>query len=94
MYWPIGTVRPEQQLRTLVDILTKQNKIMKDILRYQGMHDVEKILYDCPLPYDEELSTPLGYNAPNIPKKIIEDNQQRAIDDFVIVCGQEKTEYR
>jgi len=53
---------------------TKQNKIMKDILRYQGMHDVEKILYDCPLPYDEELSTPLGYNAPNIPKKIIEDN--------------------
>ena len=69
-----NTYQKLEDLCTLVDILTKQNKIMKDILRYQGMHDVEKILYDCPLPYDEELSTPLGYNAPNIPKKIIEDN--------------------
>ena len=43
------------------------------------MHDVEKIFYDCPLPYKEDLSTQGGYNAPNDPKKIIEDNEQ-AID--------------
>ena len=75
-----------EQLRSLVEILTKQNKIMKDILRYQGVHDLEKIFYDCPLPYDEDLSTPGGYNAPSNPKKIIEDNK-RAVDDFVNYIG-------
>ena len=75
-----------EQLRSLVDILTKQNKIMKDILRQQGMHDVESMFYDCPLPYKEDLSTPGGYNAPNNPKKIIEDNK-RAVDDFVNYIG-------
>ena len=75
-----------EQLRSLVEILTKQNKIMKDILRQQGMHDVEKIFYDCPLPYEEDLSTPGGYNAPNNPRKIMEDNQ-RAVDDFVYYIG-------
>ena len=74
-----NTYQKLEDLCTLIDILTKQNKIMKDILRYQGMHDVEKIFYDCPLPYKEDLSTPGGYNAPNIPKKIIKDNEQ-AID--------------
>ena len=43
------------------------------------MHDVEKIFYDCPLPYEEDLTTLGGYNAPNNPKKIIEDNK-RAVD--------------
>lgn len=75
-----------EQLRSLVDILTKQNKIMKDILRYQGVNDLKKLFVDCPLPYDEDLSTPGGYNAPNDPKKIIEDNK-RAVDDFVNYIG-------
>ena len=74
-----NTYQKLENLCTLVDILTKQNKIMKDILRYQGMHDVEKIFYDCPLPYEEDLTTLGGYNAPNDPKKIIEDNK-RAVD--------------
>ena len=74
-----NTYQKLEDLCTLVDILTKQNKIMKDILRQQGMHDVEKIFYDCPLPYEEDLSTQGGYNAPNDPKKIIEDNK-RAVD--------------
>jgi len=77
----------QEKLRTLVDILTKQNKIMKDILRHQGMLDVEKIFYDCPLPYDEDLSTPGGYNAPNDPVKIIADNDKRAVDDFTNYIG-------
>ena len=80
------TGKTSEDLCTLVDILTKQNKIMKDILRYQGVHDLEKIFYDCPLPYDEDLSTPGGYNAPSNPKKIIEDNK-RAVDDFVNYIG-------
>ena len=74
-----NTYQKLEDLCTLVDILTKQNKIMKDILRQQGMYDVEKIFYDCPLPYKEDLSTQGGYNAPNDPKKIIKDNEQ-AID--------------
>jgi hypothetical protein len=74
-----NTYQKLEDLCSLVDILTKQNKIMKDILRQQGMHDVEKIFYDCPLPYEEDLSTQAGYNAPNDPKKIIKDNK-RAVD--------------
>jgi len=63
-----GAVIREQ--RTLINALKQQNEIMKDVLKYQGFHDLETMFQDCPLPYEEDLGTPLGYNAPNIPRKI------------------------
>ena len=49
-----------------IHILKKQNKIMLDMLKYLGFHDIKKMFYDCELP-KEDLSSPLGIHAPNKP---------------------------